>query len=296
MPSASIGIVIPCYRQSHWLGTALQSLREQTDPAEEIVVVDDGSPDETVQVAAEHGVSLLRQTNLGLSQARNTGLRALSTEWVLFLDADDWLTTGALRALRTAAAEGSAMVVMGYRFYGGRGLESDSRVHLPPAQDCFPYLIDRSFGPPHCLLVPRRDILAIGGFCPSLASCEDWDAWIRLALRGLSLRQVPIVGAVYRRYAGSMSTNYSRMLLARSQVLVRLADAALSGAEVIAPHLAHLALALARTRLRLRRHRLDATQIESRLARFRSRSLSIRPRFSDYFCSRRREISRMEIW
>src|SRR6185503_2784773 len=94
-----ISIVIPCYNQAQYLGEAIQSVVDQAFPAKEIVVVNDGSTDDTVAVAGRFpGVRCITQEQRGLAAARNTGLAHCEGELVVFLDADDRLLPGALDA------------------------------------------------------------------------------------------------------------------------------------------------------------------------------------------------------
>ena len=88
-------MVIPCFRQAHFLSEAIESVLAQDHGSVEIVVVDDGSPDNVGEVAARYpGVKYLRRVNGGLATARNAGLREASGEFLLFLDADDRLLPG----------------------------------------------------------------------------------------------------------------------------------------------------------------------------------------------------------
>ena len=97
--AATVGVVITTYNHAHFLGEALDSLRAQTRPADDIVVVDDGSDDNPGEVVARFpGVRGIRQDNRGLAAARNTGLTALRTRYVIFLDADDRLEPNAIAA------------------------------------------------------------------------------------------------------------------------------------------------------------------------------------------------------
>src|SRR5215213_4115846 len=94
-----VSVVIPCYNLAHFLGEAIESVLAQSYPNFEIIVVDDGSPDNTSEVAARYpGVRLVRQENQGLSGARNAGLARSEGEYVVFLDADDRLLPEALEA------------------------------------------------------------------------------------------------------------------------------------------------------------------------------------------------------
>src|SRR5690349_15672533 len=90
--AATVGVVITTYNHAHFLGEALDSVRAQTRAADAIVVVDDGSDDNPGEVVSRfRGVRCLRQQRRGLAAARNAGLTALNTRYVIFLDADDRL-------------------------------------------------------------------------------------------------------------------------------------------------------------------------------------------------------------
>src|ERR671913_1812143 len=96
-----VSVVIPCYNQAHFLGEAIQSVLSQSYQAFEVIVVDDGSTDDTKEVASAYAledskVRLVRQQNRGLAGARNRGLAEASGEYVVFLDSDDRLLGEAL--------------------------------------------------------------------------------------------------------------------------------------------------------------------------------------------------------
>ena len=93
-----ISIVVVCYNQAQYLGEAIESALAQTYQFVEILVVDDGSTDETAQVAAAFPrVHYIHQSNRGLPAARNAGLRRSAGEYIVFLDADDRLLPGAVQ-------------------------------------------------------------------------------------------------------------------------------------------------------------------------------------------------------
>jgi glycosyltransferase involved in cell wall biosynthesis len=84
-----ISVVIPAFNAQLYIAQALHSVARQTQRPSEVIVVDDGSIDDTVQIAASFGVRLIRQRNAGPSAARNAGIRASASAWIAFLDADD---------------------------------------------------------------------------------------------------------------------------------------------------------------------------------------------------------------
>lgn len=88
-----ISVIIPAFNAASYVGEAIQSVLDQTTPADEIIVVSDGSTDDTAQTAENFpAVRVIHQENMGCAVARNTGINASSGEWLAFLDADDaWL-------------------------------------------------------------------------------------------------------------------------------------------------------------------------------------------------------------
>src|SRR5919112_291203 len=119
-----VSVVIPCYNQAHFLGEAIESVLAQSYPNFEIIVVDDGSTDDTSEVAGRYPkVRLVRQENQGLSGARNAGLARSEGEYVVFLDADDRLLPEALETgLEYLDAHSECAFASGrYRFIGGDG-------------------------------------------------------------------------------------------------------------------------------------------------------------------------------
>ncbi|PYL19270.1 MAG: hypothetical protein DMF41_10205, partial [Verrucomicrobia bacterium] len=94
-----VSVVIPCYDQAHFLSEAIESVLAQTYPHFELVVVDDGSNDNTAAVVNRYpGIRYFRQENQGLAAARNAGLRQTMGEYLVFLDSDDRLLPSALEA------------------------------------------------------------------------------------------------------------------------------------------------------------------------------------------------------
>jgi glycosyltransferase involved in cell wall biosynthesis len=180
-----IGIVVPAYNAAPWIGDAIASVIAQTFRAWRMVVVDDGSTDLTGDVAGSFGdprVQLVRQPNAGVSIARNRGLAELyDAAALLILDADDRLAPDALSRLVTALDRAPDAVAAA----GAFAFEGSSRVRAPPSGDLLERLLVRNlFANGGHLLLRRTDVLAAGGFCPGLAFGEDWEFWIRLALRG----------------------------------------------------------------------------------------------------------------
>ena len=222
---ACVSVVIPCYNHGRCLARAVQSLIDQTYAHTQIVVVDDGSSDDTAAVARSFGarVEYVHQANAGLSAARNTGLRHARGEWVVFLDADDWLPPDALRQHLEAAQSHPAASVFcgGWRVVDDQGAllhENEAPAFQP---DSFHGLLPYNPGPCHAYMVRKRVLDKAGPFDAGLRSCEDWDMWLRIAAAGQEFVRVPAMVAVYRRAPGTMSTNTPRMVQTAMAVLTR---------------------------------------------------------------------------
>ncbi len=182
-----ISVVIPAYNSAATLAAAVRSARRQTLPAEEILVVDDGSTDDTPAICAGLGpdVRFVRRENGGLAAARNTGAAHTTGEWLLFLDSDDTLYPHALEILAEAAGRiPKARVVYGFVLQR-RGPGEDTRLHsLPgaagepprPAKAMFWWTAISTAG---CALVHRSLHDAVGGFDENFRQVEDAEYWLR---------------------------------------------------------------------------------------------------------------------
>jgi glycosyltransferase involved in cell wall biosynthesis len=233
LSTETVGVVIATYNHAHFLGEALESVRAQSRTADAIVVVDDGSDDHPEAVVARFpSVRVIRQNNRGLAAARNAGLRAIHTRYVIFLDADDRLEPCAIAAALAcfARAPDSGFVYGGHLYIDRDGNKTGERFE-PPGDRPYLHLLRRNFIGMHGAVMYRRDVLeAIGGFDERLRRCEDYDVYLRIA------RQHPIAGypdlvAAYRLHGGNMSADHRGMLRAALDVHARHAPMAGDSAE-----------------------------------------------------------------
>jgi glycosyltransferase involved in cell wall biosynthesis len=179
-----IGIVVPAWNVAAYLGETMRSVVTQTHADWRLVVVNDGSTDETGAVAAaldDNRVTLLSQPNAGVSAARNRGLQAVgdTSDAVLFLDGDDWLAPDALARLVAALrAAPKAVAAVGACVIGGRVLRAMSG-------DVLERLLWRNrFANPGQVLIRRSAAAEVGPFLGGLRYGEDWEYLVRLALLG----------------------------------------------------------------------------------------------------------------
>ncbi|MBE7497013.1 MAG: glycosyltransferase [Verrucomicrobiaceae bacterium] len=223
-----ITIIIPTYNYARFLPDAIESALAQSVPdgEVEVLVVDDGSTDNTQEVIARYGTRLrcVCQANAGLSAARNTGMREARHDWVIFLDSDDMLAAGAAAALWQARQTGGK----DWAVVAGRDRPVD--VHgsfMFPAPQVSGHLTSVSarslvlrnrFAP--AVLADRRCLLDLGGFDAALRASEDRDMWIRVAAR----RPVALLDQITllkRDHGSNMSRAAARQTAAIEQVLAK---------------------------------------------------------------------------
>ncbi|WP_337996604.1 glycosyltransferase [Oleispirillum naphthae] len=205
----SISIVIPCYDSGATLPQTLDSLRAQSLPPREIIVVDDGSTDPATVALLDSlsDIRLVRQPNRGLPAARNAGFAAATGELVLPLDADDWLEPDALEKLAAALA---AHPEAAFAFSHIR-LEGESRGVLKKHYNFFEQLFLNQM--PYCVLIRRAEWVAVGGYDETMRrGYEDWEFNIRLGARGRFGVVAPEPLFHYRVTSGGMLLSKSRHL------------------------------------------------------------------------------------
>ncbi len=218
-----VSVIIPCYNHAHFLADALESVRAQTWPHLETIVVDDGSTDDPAAVVHRFpGVRLLSQPNQGLSTARNTGWRSSSGDILIFLDADDVLYPGAAQtAVEVLTRHADAQMTFGrleLMDHQGRALPAS----LPVVTDRFyEELLRRNYIRTPGMAAIRREALdQVGGFDPSCSPSADYDLYLRIA-RHCTIVGHPVLVARYRQHATNMSKNPRLMLPATLMVLGR---------------------------------------------------------------------------
>ncbi|HVS37517.1 MAG TPA: glycosyltransferase [Gemmataceae bacterium] len=222
---ALVSVVIPCYKQAEYLPEAIDSALAQTYRPLEVIVVNDGSPDDTEKVARAYGdrIVYVNRPNGGLSAARNTGIACAQGGWFKFLDSDDYLHPEQISwQMQTLAGREHCAGVTATRLFrdGKREVYVD---HIPQGTALLPDMFrDYEWGAPIAWLFPAALVRAAGGFDESLRFSEDWDFFIRLGLLGAKLLVDKRVGCYYRQRAGSMSANRVGMATARARILNRL--------------------------------------------------------------------------
>lgn len=220
---SQVSVIIPAYNQGHYLAAAIQSVLEQTYANVEVLVIDDGSTDNTAQVAQQFSdprVRYIYQQNRGLSGARNTGIRHANGDFLTYLDSDDLFLP---RKLELLLAELNARPQLG--FVAGQAMPIDE-VGQPIGK-----LFDQELpaNPTHLLLgnplhvgsvlLRRSWQERVGFFDETLRSYEDWDMWLRLALAGCPMGYVAQPVSLYRFHRAQMTRDGRQMTTATFAVL-----------------------------------------------------------------------------
>jgi glycosyltransferase involved in cell wall biosynthesis len=204
----SVSVVIPAWNAASYLRRAIESVLRQTVRPREIIVVDDGSTDNTAAIAAEYasGVTCLRQAHQGLSVARNEGVTRSASDWVAFLDADDeWLPTKLERQLAILRDYPGLRWCSCHRKDVGLARETDSTgsasvLALLAKRPILPLVELMAAGlsvAPSGIVVERDVLRESGGFDPSLCYSQDRDLWLRIARHYPWIGYSPEVGVHY---------------------------------------------------------------------------------------------------
>lgn len=218
-----VTVVVPAYNPGPYLRVALDSLTNQTYPAWDAVVVDDGSTEDLSWVDSfDARVRRVRQQNTGLSGARNTGIRESAGELVAFLDADDfWLPPKLERQMAALADPDIALVSTGFTVVDSDG--ADVSGGFVGYADSYDELLQGN-GICASTVVVRRSVLQrCGDFDPALKQCEDWDLWLRIS-RSHTIVKLPETLARYRVHGSNMTRDYLTMRLYSRRVLHRHLD------------------------------------------------------------------------
>jgi glycosyltransferase involved in cell wall biosynthesis len=187
-----VSVIIPTYNRSEYLHQALESIFTQSVSPFEIIIVDDGSTDNTADIVRVFGpkVRYFRQDHKGVSAARNLGLEVAQGEIIAWLDADDLWEPNFLATLvpLLAADQRLDAAYCGYVHIDTTGniLPQSSQVVVSPSE-LFSSLVDTNFIATPAIIARKRCYEQVGNFDTSLGMCEDYDMWLRFATRFIVL-------------------------------------------------------------------------------------------------------------
>src|SRR5687768_8322907 len=214
-PAGRVTVVIACYNQAHFLRDALDSALRQTQPAAEILVVDDGSTDDTAVVAARcREARCIRQHNRGVAAARNAGLAVSTGDYIIFLDADDRLLPNAIAdGLASLTAHPNCAFTYGHvRLIDSQGasLGIPEQTGLP--DDPYLTILHHNYIWTTGAVISRRSVFhSVDGFDPRVNASADFELNARI-LNRFPIRCTDSVVLEYRRHGTNMTADFGFML------------------------------------------------------------------------------------
>lgn len=226
-----VSVVVPAYNAGSTIDETLRSVRSQSHEQLEIIIVDDGSTDDTLVVSQRHAdqdprITIMRQSNAGVAAARNAGWQAARADFIAFIDADDLWAPSKIAQQLEALIEGGERTGLVYSWYAW--IDAASRVSLKADPvfhrgEVLDYLLESNFiGNGSSAMVRREALVAANGFETALRAsgaqgCEDLLFYCRVA-EAYQFAVVPEYAVGYRYLPNNMSSDMTRMF--RSWMLV----------------------------------------------------------------------------
>lgn len=268
-----VSILIPCFNSTRWIDQAIESALAQTWPDIEVIVVDDGSTDDSVERIASFGdrIRWEAQPNQGSNPTRNRLLMLARGSWVQFLDADDYLLADKVEQQAGIAADRDDVDVI----YGPVTLEFGDPDHarrelLPIPEPHDPWiLLARWYLPQTGAPLWRKQAIAdVGGWAPDQPACQEHELYLRLLMAGKKFIYADTHGAVYRQWSEETlwKKDQARTRRLRLEIEDRLEACLRARGELTAPR--HWAVNMARfemARMAWQHDRREARSIVRRI-------------------------------
>jgi glycosyltransferase involved in cell wall biosynthesis len=229
--SPLVSVIIPTFNSGRFISQALQSALEQTYGHHEIIVVDDGSSDETREVLSKFQgrFKYFYQENHGAAAARNTGIKAARGDVLCFLDADDLWASNKLelqfdlfkRHRDVGLLSGLCRKFMDegipYLPFAAQSVDRNA-ARIFSAPEAFPELVKTNFIPTSTVMIRKECFEKVGLFDPHLTPVEDRDMWLRISAH-FGVAHLPWVLCAKRFHPSNISNDKARMLYTRARVL-----------------------------------------------------------------------------
>lgn len=211
-----VSVIIPCFNAEVWLKEAIDSALNQSYSAVEIIVIDDGSTDASLEVIKSYGSRLIWESgsNRGGNYARNRGFKLSRGDFIQFLDADDYLLYEKIARQVDFLRETDVDVVYGdwrhqYHLPDGSSYLEDIRVSGTQS-DVLESLLADWWVSPASLLVCRKAVIRSGGWNEGLKAGQDRDFFISLVMSGAKVAYQPGCHSIYRRYGDTTVSTSSK--------------------------------------------------------------------------------------
>ncbi|NJN58620.1 MAG: glycosyltransferase [Leptolyngbyaceae cyanobacterium SL_5_9] len=230
-----VSVVIPCFNAEKWIAEAIDSCLNQTYSAIEVVVIDDGSTDSSLDMIKRYDGKIIWETgpNRGGNHARNRGFALSKGEYIQYLDADDYLLPEKLERQVQFLEETEFDVVYGdwrhqYHLPNGDSYLEDIKV-TGTQPDLLESLLADWWVSPACLLFRRSPIIQVGGWDESLKAGQDRDFFLSVVMSGAKVGYQPGCYSIYRRYGNvTVSTSSKTRYLESHQMILEKAEQTLS--------------------------------------------------------------------
>ncbi len=218
-----VTVGIPCFNAARWIAQAIQSALDQRDVEVEVIVVDDGSTDDSPKIARNFGdrVKVIAGGHKGANHARNLVLQNATGEWVQYLDADDYLEpTKVITQLHEACRETDgrdADVIYSPVWIETWTIDSSTRVasESSPEEDIFTQWIRWHIPQTGGCLWRREALLRVGGWKEGQPCCQEHELYLRALIAGLRFTFTPTPGAVYRIWSEETLCRKDPLLVVR---------------------------------------------------------------------------------
>lgn len=182
-----VSVIIPTYNRSRMVREAIGSVLDQSFEDFELIVVDDGSSDQTETVVRGFGQRVIyeRQENRGVSAARNLGLERARGAFIALLDSDDlWMAEKLETQTRFFRSNPNALICQTEEIWIRHGRRvNPKKYHRKQSGDIFAVSLERCMVSPSAVMWRRELLDEVGGFDASLPACEDYDLWLRVSCR-----------------------------------------------------------------------------------------------------------------
>ena len=224
MNGSEVSVIIPVYNREHSIGYAIESVLNQTKPPGEVMVVDDGSTDQTAKTIASFGtrVKLLQQPNKGVSAARNRGIKSASGKWLAFLDSDDqWLPDKLNHQLSLLEKYPDHRIIHSDEIWIRNGKRvNQKRIHQKSGGMIYEMCLPRCVISPSSVMIHRDIFDEYGLFDEFLPACEDYEMWLRICRREPVLYCEDPLITKYGGHDDQLSRTFPAMDRFRVQVLL----------------------------------------------------------------------------
>lgn len=182
-----VSVVIPTYNRQYTLQRAIESVIHQTDQNWELIIVDDGSTDHTVDWIRHHypRAKVFQQCHQGVSAARNHGIRQAKGDWIAFLDSDDaWLPAKLAHQMSRIRQDASIAIAHTNEIWIRKGVRVNAmKKHVKKGGWIFQHCLPLCAISPSSVIIHRQVFDHVGVFDETLPACEDYDLWLRIAVK-----------------------------------------------------------------------------------------------------------------